>query len=348
MLKIITNQIINEQRYNVPKILPNNLELIKLNYGISTIEIAQSIGLNRNFVGNVAKEKANFSGVSVIKLIKHFNIPFNLLYSVNKEVSYAENIFKRYICIFQLDRYESYENSDLDMAAIGDIAGETYKTFIVKMIKEIDTNALTFTDEDRSENFSSDLIRYNEIVSNLNYDFNNYKYVALAYETVNDTNITRYINLQENIDVDLIRYLNNIPFTTNKLKIVSVPKKEVKNEDDYYKLPQQYPILMDNEIILSDKIKKSNCVEKRSSIEFNILSEKIENMTKLNYLREYKKYSIKDMANKLNLSEETYLAIEKGYQKLSAQTMWKIELELGVLLDTVLNIDEYYKKYCAD
>ena len=74
MLKIITNQIINEQRYNIPKILPNNLELIKRNYGISTVDISQSLGLNRNFVGNVAKGKANFSGVSVIKFIKHLKL----------------------------------------------------------------------------------------------------------------------------------------------------------------------------------------------------------------------------------------------------------------------------------
>ncbi|MVX63641.1 helix-turn-helix domain-containing protein [Clostridium chromiireducens] len=348
MLKIIINEIVNEQRYNVPKILPNNLEPIKINYGISTLEIAKSLGLNRNFISNVIKEKANFSGISVIKLMKHFNIPFNLIYSVNRKVSYIENEFKRYICVFQLDKYESYEKSDLVMSAMRDIVSETYQTLIVKMIKDIKDNTISFSADDKSENFSSDLLKYQEVVSNLNYDFHNYKYVAVAYEILNDMSVSKYINLQENIDTDLIRYLDNKSFTTNKFKTISIRKKDIIEKNDYYKLPQEYSILIDGEIVICDKIKKSDCIVKRNSIEFNVLSEIIVNLTKLNYLREYKSYSTKDMANKLGVSEDTYIAIEKGYQKLSAQTMWKIELEFGVLLHSVLNIDEYYKKYCTE
>ena len=54
------------------------------------------------------------------------------------------------------------------------------------------------------------------------------------------------------------------------------------------------------------------------------------------------------MANKLCISPETYSALEKGYLLISSHLMWKIELEFGVLLSSVLNIDEYHKKYCIN
>ncbi|HBJ1652521.1 TPA: hypothetical protein LA457_003580, partial [Clostridium botulinum] len=68
-MKIIINEQINQSKYDIPKILPNNLNLIKMNFGISTSDIANALGLNKNFVGNVVNEKANFSGLSVIKFI---------------------------------------------------------------------------------------------------------------------------------------------------------------------------------------------------------------------------------------------------------------------------------------
>lgn len=351
-MKIITNKLISEQKYDMPKILPNNLKLIKINYGISISDIANALDLNRNFVGNVVNEKVNFSGLSVIKFIKHFNVPFNLIYSVNKEVTFSQTIHLCYISIYQLDKdYPIYDEEKLNSAIIN--ASEFLdpeNTNIIQFIKKIENNSINYTDEDRKSNHTNNLNKYQEVVSSLAYDYDKYNYFAMAYEIVEAVNAPKYINLQENIDVDLIRYLDSKDFISYKYKSITIPKKELSynEENKSYKLPQTYELFINDEIVMSDTIKESDCILKRTGISINIVSDKVNEITKLKHVRKYKNYSTKDMADKLLLSEETYIAIEKGYQKMSAKTMWKIELEFGVFLNSVLNIEEYYKKYCID
>ncbi|HBJ2623123.1 helix-turn-helix transcriptional regulator [Clostridium botulinum] len=352
-MKIIINEQINQSKYDIPKILPNNLNLIKMNFGISTSDIANALGLNKNFVGNVVNEKANFSGLSVIKFIKHFNIPFNLIYSINKEVSLMENIHSYNICIFQIDKNYPINSEEKINGHILEMCDFLLpqNTNIIKFIKKIENNCIEYTDKDKSENYRANLIKYNEFIQNLTYDYDNYNYFCMAYEIVrDDIPVKRYIDLQKNIDIDLIRYLQSKNFLDYKFKLVTLSNKKLlyNEEDNSYILPENYSFLINNEIITSNKIEKCNCTINKNTISFTAVVEKINLINNLRFIREYKNYSKEYMAEKLHLSEETYNAIEKGYQKMSAQTMWKIELEFGVLLDSVINIEEYYKKYCID
>lgn len=351
-MKIITNKLINKQTYDMPKILPNNLKLIKLNYGISISDIANALNLNRNFVGNVVNEKVNFSGLSVIKFIKHFNVPFNLIYSVNKEVTFSQTIHLSYISIYQLEKeYPIHDEEKLNYAIINSSKFlDPENTNIIQFIKKIENNSINYNDEDRKSNNQNNLNKYQEVVSSLTYDYDNYNYFAIAYEIVETVNSPKYINLQENIDIDLIRYLESKDFVSYKYKSITIPKNKLlyNEENKSYKLPQTYELFINDEIVMSDTIKESDCTLKRTGISINIVSDKVNEITKLKHVRKYKNYSTKDMADKLLLCEDTYKAIEKGYQKMSAQIMWKIELEFGVFLNSVLNIEEYYKKYCID
>lgn len=345
MLKIIENKVVSKQNYNIPKILPNNLNRIKGNYGISTNDIAKSLKLNRNFVGKVADEKANFSGISVIKFIKHFNLPFNLIYSVNKEEDFFENFYSRYLCIFEINLNKEVDKAILIKELLKSV--DDNLTCVINILKEIKDGTIKFTKEEKAHNYNNDLIKYKEIIESTDYDYSKYKYVAIAYEIIENKPVKRTINLQENLDIDLIRYLENKPFITYKNRTINLLIKDLVENSDHFVLPKEYSIKTNDEIVASNILKKNDCKEKRTNVEFTHI-ETINNITKLDILREYKKYSIKDMADKLCLSEDTYMAIEKGYLKISAQTMWKIELEFGILLESVLNIDEYYKKYCIE
>ena len=346
MFDIIENQLINEQVLNIPKILPNNLTLIKQNLNISNDDIAKSLGINPNFVGNVANENVNFSGMSVVKFIKNFNIPFNLLYSVNKEVEYSETYKKSY---FYILRYKNDTNLEMHQI-LNDVlqsADKDYTDIVFKFCKKIECDQLTYTKVERSENYSYYLDLYNEHVKKTDYDFSNYQYYAIAFELHKNLKVKKVINLQENFDLKLNDYLESKPFIELTDKIIKIPLDKLEKKGDYILLPERYKIVIGETITETDKIKEKYCKKKRKSIEITVLDQ-IVNLTKLKYIREFKNYTIEDMANKLCISPETYSALEKGYLLISSHLMWKIELEFGVLLSSVLNIDEYHKKYCIN
>ncbi|WP_315069204.1 helix-turn-helix transcriptional regulator [uncultured Clostridium sp.] len=354
MFKIVVNEVISVQKYDIPKILPNNFELIKQNYGISNNDIAKALSLNSKFIDKVCKQEANFSGLSVIKFIKNFNIPFNLIFNVNKEVGYLEETYKRYICIIKVDKKIKYETEEQQKDLNGKIVSEVLEKSIfpqdsdcfVKFLLKVENNTLNYSKKIKSDNYNSDLSKYQEFVNNQQYDYLNFNYFALCYEIVENNAVTQFINLNKNFDIDLIRFLDSKPFFNQKLKIETIPKESLNLEDDTYILPKKYLFFKNDTVVKLDRIKKSDCIEKRKNIEIMVVPSTANQLSKFKYLREYKNFTIKDMAEKLCVSEDTYSAIERGYLKISAQLMWKIELEFGILLEYLLNIDEYYDKYC--
>lgn len=354
MLKIIANKVISEQHYNIPKILPNNLGLIQLNYGISNSDIANALSLKKRFIDSVYAEDANFSGSSIIKFIKHYNIPFNLFYNVNKETTYEENTYKRHICIFQvskdylLDTEDQLKtlNMNLITSAIDNSIINPDDNIKIQFILQIENGQLSYDKNIRSSNYKCDLEKYQKFVNSFTYDVEKYYYFAMCYELIEDITVTKTINLNQNFDMDLIKYLETKPFVKHVLKDVNIPKDEIKEEGNFYILPNKYPFLINDAIKNLDKVNINSCKDKRKHIVITVVSKTINQLSKLKFIREYKNYSIQEMADKICVSEDTYAAIEKGYLKISAQIMWKLELEFGLPLEYILNIDEYYNKYC--
>ncbi|MFR3912625.1 MAG: helix-turn-helix domain-containing protein [Clostridium paraputrificum] len=52
------------------------------------------------------------------------------------------------------------------------------------------------------------------------------------------------------------------------------------------------------------------------------------------------------MAEMLNLTKDSYRAIESSYQKISTSVMYRIENVLGVTLESILDTNVYCKKFC--
>ncbi|MBQ3422793.1 MAG: helix-turn-helix domain-containing protein [Romboutsia sp.] len=182
-----------------------------------------------------------------------------------------------------------------------------------------------------------------------NTDCSEANYYILAYYKIKKQSVTKFINLQEHIDLDLINYLEDKPFFKYSITYKKLTEdKYLSCDEDNFKLNQAYDFLINNKIVHTDIINKKLCTIEENYIIIPVCHFKKILLTKLKDLREYKKLSIYEMADILCISSDTYISIEKGHQKLSPYVMWKLEKEFGILLANVLNIDEYYKFCCEN
>ena len=353
-MKQILNKQLNKQTFDIPKILPNNLEKIKANFSLKNSTIAKILGFHANFIGDVANRKANFSGTSVIKFIKSFNIPFNLLYNINSTAQYVESKQQLCISILQITKdehilYKDHLNSEIIKFCIKNNIIENSDKYNLRILKEIyPENDILYSEEEKKSNYLYHLELIKNEIQHFNFTDKSSFYYVLAYIVNEDTTVTKHINLQENLDIDLMNYLNSISFVSNNIKSIKIKKDEViQLEGNSYKLPNSYKFLIDDKVVNTNIISKNMYELKNNELIIkNVISSTDIRLNKLKQLREYKNYTLQDMATILCISASTYLSIEKGHQKMSAQIMWKIEKEFGILLEQVINIDEYYKKYC--
>lgn len=351
MSEIVLNKIINNDiRDMIPKILPNNLGQIKDSFGLSAQDIAKVLNLNVNFVNNVINQKVNFSSLSVVKLLKQLHIPFSLLYNVKREVETPSSHSSKFFCIYRVDKDSKIESNQIIADCIDKLnLSSNSKDKVLKLFKEINTKNITYSDREIEENLSHDLEKCTELVDSVQYDFDNYTYYCMLIEDMTCSNIIKkYINLHEKYDQDLIEYLYSLPFAEVKLKKESVSIFKVKfiESTNEYLLPNMFKLLLGDKVVETDRICKEDCIKIHKD-EIIIPVAVTENkLVKLKELREFKKYSVKDMAEILNMSEKTYINIENGYQRPSISTMWKLEYFFGILLDCVINIDEFYERYC--
>lgn len=351
MSEIVLNKIIDHDvKEMIPKILPNNLGHIKDSFGLSAQDIAKALNLNVNFVNNVINQKVNFSSLSVVKLLKQLHIPFSLLYNVKREVETPASCSSKFFCIYRIDKNSKIENNQIIADCIDKLnLSSDSKDKVLKLFKKVTTKNITYSDAEIEENLLYDLEKCTHLVDSVQYDFDNYIYYCMLIEDMTSSNvIKKYIDLHERYDQDLIEYLYSLPFNEVKLKKESISIFKVKfiENTNEYLLPNTFKLLLDNKIVETDKICKKDCLKIHKN-EIIIPVAVTENkLVKLKELREFKKYSVKDMAKILDMSEKTYINIENGYQRPSISTMWRLEYFFGILLDCVINIDEFYERYC--
>lgn len=345
-MKELLNKKINEQTFDIPKILPNNLKRLKEIFSLKNSVIAQKLDFHSNFIGDLVNEKANFSGSSVIKFIKTFNIPFNLIYNVNSNVEYIENKQELYISILQIDTNEVASNVEILKYCLKENIIKDSDEYLVRLLVEIKNSHVSFSEDDLKANYRYHLDLVEDEVEKFIYPDPSSRYFVLAYTITSDIKVNKFINLQENLDENLIKYLDSISFVCHKTVKRTISKRKVLTIGDKYKLADSYDFLIDDKVVHTDTIDHDMCEVNDNTITIYPISSTKIKLNKLDALRKYKNYSLQDMADKLCISAATYLSIEKGHQKMSAQIMWKLEKEFGILLEHVLNIDEYYKKYC--
>ena len=374
MRHIIINKKLSEQNFNIPKIqpnnyeilakrieekknkgekvapislvLPNNLKKISEHFSLSSNDIAKELGLKTNFILDVMNQNANFSGKSIIKFIKKFNIPFNLLYNINSNVTYMEEYTALYGCIIKADVNEKLSKVDL-IELVFSNQKEEYD-YIPTLIKKINSDhTIDMNKEDNKLHYKFHLDLINNLINDT-IDNDGNDYYLVAYYKTKKQKVTKFINLQENIDLELINYLNSEPFFNYVIKNVKISKDNYMDYKDSYKLSESYNFLLDNQVINSDVISKDLCIIEDDHIIIPVCQIKKVLLNKLKLLRQYKKLSTYEMADILCISNDTYISIEKGHQKLSPYIMWKLEKEFGVLLQNVINIDEYYKFCCEN
>ena len=117
-------------------------------------------------------------------------------------------------------------------------------------------------------------------------------------------------------------------------------------EDDKVILDNKYNIITDsglqNKQLLSSgeysKLSK-NCISV-----YTLSDEKTIN--KLKHYRIIYGYTYEEMAELLELTKDSYRAIESSYQKISTAVMYRIENVLGVTLESILDTNSYCKKFC--
>lgn len=350
-MKQILYKELNKQDFDIPKVLPNNLEKIKKIFSLKNSVIASALGFHSNFIGDVANRKANFSGTSVIKFIKNFNIPFNLIYNINSSAEYTETTQRLFLSMVQITKddclfkQKQLNGEILKYHIINGIIKDSDK-YLACILKEVfPKRSIEYTEYEKKENYLYHLELINSEIEHFNFPDETSRYYILAYIVTECNTVNKFINLQENLDNDLMNYLNTIPYVSYSTKTIAIKKDEVISlKDKSYQLADSYNFLVNDNIVNTNIISKNMYTIQDNEIIITIVDSYDIRLNKLKQLREYKKYTPQDMANILCISASTYISIEKGHQKMSAQIMWKIEKEFGILLEQVLNIDEYYKK----
>lgn len=81
------------------------------------------------------------------------------------------------------------------------------------------------------------------------------------------------------------------------------------------------------------------------SVRFKAIRPALNNLEKI---RKLLNISVEQISFSLDLAPNAYLQLEKGNQKASLKVMWKLVRFLKLPLELIINIDEYYEKFCKN
>lgn len=350
MINVIDEKIIKKIINTAPRYLPHNLKLLKNNLGMSCGEIAREIDLRPSYFNIVLNGKGTFSGKTIIKLIHKFNVSFDLIYNVNREVTILEDEKVTYYLLIEVDTISDENANNIIELLNSNIKEDDVLT--INILKQVDldneVNYLRLTDENIEKIGKNKVESYTSYINSFNLDKSK-KYVFAEYSVSKCEEVVKHINLYENFDYNLNSYLDTVDYDlVTKYAKLEFNKLDLIEGDDKYLLPEKLCVQnQKGEYEDSTFVYKKFCIENDNTI---VISVKIQrkNTNKLRQMREFKNMSVEEMADKLQITPETYNLIEKGNQKFSTQIMWKLEYTCGVLLEKVINISEYYNEFCKD
>lgn len=324
----------------VPSIIPNNLMIIRKCRRKSIDEFADTLQIDKPFLNTVEKNVKNFSGKLTIKSLYLFKITFNMLYDIKSRV------------ILPVER--PYSTTERFTISIPNTCNYTEEEILSnrKYEKEI---LLTLK---HKENLNE-----SDIIFNLEYNTVTIKDCNVILDVVVDIKTKQIyneefdINFTKNINWDLEEKLTNHGFFSDTISIIEreVDGINIKFDGDLIILDQNYKIFSDfdktwNESNILNRFDvEVKEVNKRAGkppvhiVRFKALRPAINNMK---YLRELLGYTPKEVAAALGIGLNSYTNLELGNQKLSTKLMWKLVKLYNVPLENIINIDEYYFRYC--
>lgn len=327
----------------VPDVLPNNLRAIREFWGYTVKDVAEGIKVDRNFLSAVEQENKNFSGKTTIRAFKYYNINFYKAYDVmEKRFLNATDKFPHLISksiTLGLDDIESsFFNIDKKML----LNNQKFKQILEGIIEE---NCSMGT-------FSDIAIRDKHLDNNnvlLDIDF-----IFLKRETRLMEFDINFTEKEDTVLTNILIYKGFMETIVTWEQLID--DENVRIEGDRLYLDMDFKIPKGNDIneFYTTNVLNINEVELKTVkdpvrkkefkyAKFKAIRPEINN---IKFLRSFKNFSIEDMQNALGLSYNVYLNMELGNQKVSTKSAWRLVELFKVPLEYILNIDEYYIRFC--
>lgn len=184
----------------------------------------------------------------------------------------------------------------------------------------------------------------------INDDINNdeiKKEIALYIEKLKDVKseeilYLKYFSKLENGIIDLSD--ENTRYVNEKLKkqYKELAEKNNFNKENSY-IVVGYTIKKYTNKLLEINFSKNMDTETTMYLFKKKFSKK--SLYKFKEYREYKGYDKQYMADLIGLSVGTYNLLENAEQQISTRVMWRIENNLGIPVESIINIDAYYDKF---
>lgn len=348
---------VDTEKYLVPNVLPNNFKGYREIRKNTVRQLADDLLIDRNFLTAVEANDKNFSGKTSVRYLKHFNINFYTVYDIQgkKKCSTIKDIFYSCQGVYSLpieDAREAYLNKNKNNAAPSNQE-------VIKFISEKDAtmqNSIKGELLSKEEKYlleeykvketklEDEVIHfYLEVIAKREVEVKDYQF-DINFARDEDRDLTNSLlrigykdtiaTLEYDVDNDMVSVINNKVIFNKSYKI---PKIENKIEDYY-------------------ETSELNIKEKEAGVEVKYDSEGSPTTVKFRAVRpeinNFKKYrildskSIEQMHKDVGLSYNGYINLELGNQKISTKIMWRICKNLRVPLEAIVNIDEYFERFC--
>jgi len=334
-------QILNKA-IPVPKVLPNNLKQIRQIRGLTLQEAAKMLNVHPFFLSSVENGKNNLSGKITISILNLFDVSFEQLYDVRKELV--------------LDYVEEYK----DKVTVEVILNKSeIKSNPVKVEEKI-------LDELLKKNINAQVYAYNIIDKKETIKSDTFLCtVDLELITQRTTKKKFDINFFRDSNIELTEILLEKGFYPQPQNI-ELNKENFKVVDNKIYLNREYKINKGNESINTNIIHIDNFIfngeneysspdgniklykDKDDNIEiitFMALEKDEEDMNNLKFIENYyEKHENLDktkIPELLGLSVPGYSNLLHGNQKISTKVMWRMVKLFRVPLELIINIKKY-------
>ena len=331
-------QIVNKA-IPVPKILPNNLKQIRQIRGLTLQDAANILNIHPFFLSSVENGKNNLSGKITMNVLHLFDVSFEQLYDVRKEL--------------ELDYIEEYKDTVtvdviLNKSEIEENPIKIEEKILDELLKKnINAQVYTYEIVEKKETFKSDMY-----LCTINLELVTQKIKKRKF----DINFFRDSNIELTeilLERGFLEQPQNIRLGKDKFKVV----------DHNIYLNREYKISADGQYNSTNKIyigdfkhvngnKYSNSdgsikLYKSEEDDINLISFTAleEDMTNLKFIENYyEKHENLDktkIPELLGLSVPGYSNLLHGNQKISTKVMWRMVKLFRVPLELIINIKKY-------
>jgi transcriptional regulator with XRE-family HTH domain len=364
MPKLELNQLFeiakDTNRVLVPNILPNNIKDYRELKKLSVRQLAEDLLIDRNFLTAVEANDKNFSGKSTIRYLKHFGISYYYMYDVQgkRECDTIDECVYNCTGRFSITLDEIIQEYDIDKKMIRtgkkgkDLSVEEMVKYFTKknnmltnIIKAEGKNlGVVFREYEVTETKINNrivnidlLIRFTKAFELKDQEFD-INFAAHQEREVSDWLFhmgypETIATLDFEVDNEYVSVINNKVILDKEYKI---PKSE-KNLENYY-MASEFDI---NDRDIDVKIDKES--GRPMSVKFRSIRNEINNFKQFRTLQ---RMSLKEMHTSVGLSYNGYINLELGNQKISSKIMWRVCNKLKVPLEAIVNIDEYFERFC--